>query len=122
MEGRRQGPPVSCALVCPPCFPIHAVAAHRKRRAGEEAADIHALRHTFGMHPGKNGLAPRAAQAAMHHSPPLDVAMDVYTDLVLLDVGRAAGSTHLRMLPHERPPRLRASALGLRSLCPAKCW
>ena len=38
--------------------------------AGEEAADIHALRHTFGMHLGKNGLARRTAQAAMRHAPP----------------------------------------------------
>ena len=41
--------------------------------------DIDALRHTFGMHLSKNGVAPRTAQAAMRHSS-LDLTMNVYTD------------------------------------------
>ena len=48
-------------------------------------ADIHALRHTFGTHLSKNGVAPRTAQAAMRHSK-LELTMNVYTDPELLDV------------------------------------
>ena len=50
--------------------------------------DIHALRHTFGTHLSKNGVAPRTAQAAMRHSS-LDLTMNVYTDPELLDVAGA---------------------------------
>ena len=37
--------------------------------------DIHALRHTFGTHLSKNGVAPRTGQAAMRHSS-LDLTMN----------------------------------------------
>ena len=47
--------------------------------------DIHALRHTFGTHLSKGGVAPRTAQAAMRHSD-IDMTMNVYTDPKLLDV------------------------------------
>jgi len=47
--------------------------------------DIHALRHTFGTHLSKAGVAPRTAQAAMRHSS-IDLTMNVYTDPKLLDV------------------------------------
>jgi integrase len=50
--------------------------------------DLHALRHTFGTHLSKNGVAPRTAQAAMRHSS-LDLTMNVYTDPQLLDVAGA---------------------------------
>ena len=50
--------------------------------------DIHALRHTFGTHLSKAGVAPRIAMAAMRHSS-LDLTMNIYTDPVLLDVGAA---------------------------------
>jgi integrase len=50
--------------------------------------DIHALRHTFGTHLSKNGVAPRTAQAAMRHSK-LELTMNVYTDPELLDVAGA---------------------------------
>lgn len=50
--------------------------------------DLHALRHTFGTHLSKNGVAPRTAQAAMRHSS-LDLTMNVYTDPELLDVAGA---------------------------------
>ena len=53
--------------------------------------DIHALRHTFGTHLSKNGVAPRTAQAAMRHSS-LDLTMNVYTDPTLLDVAGALAS------------------------------
>ncbi len=47
--------------------------------------DLHALRHTFGTHLSKAGVAPRTAQAAMRHSK-IDLTMNVYTDPKLLDV------------------------------------
>jgi len=47
--------------------------------------DIHALRHTFGTHLSKGGVAPRTAQAAMRHSD-INLTMNVYTDPRLLDV------------------------------------
>jgi len=50
--------------------------------------DIHALRHTFGTHLSKNGVAPRTAQAALRHSS-IDLTMNVYTDPELLDVAGA---------------------------------
>jgi len=53
--------------------------------------DIHALRHTFGTHLSKNGVAPRTAQAAMRHSK-LELTMNVYTDPELLDVAGAMGA------------------------------
>ena len=46
--------------------------------------DIHALRHTFGTHLSKAGVAPRMAQALMRHSD-IDLTMNVYTDPTLLD-------------------------------------
>jgi integrase len=50
--------------------------------------DIHALRHTFGTHLSKAGVAPRTAQAAMRHST-IDLTMNIYTDPRLLDVAGA---------------------------------
>jgi hypothetical protein len=50
--------------------------------------DLHALRHTFGTHLSKNGVAPRTAQAAMRHSSP-NLTMNAYTDPSLLDVAGA---------------------------------
>jgi len=47
--------------------------------------DVHALRHTFGTHLSKGGVAPRTAQAAMRHSD-IALTMNVYTDPKLLDV------------------------------------
>ena len=62
--------------------------------------DLHALRHTFGTHLSKNGVAPRTAQAAMRHSS-LDLTMNVYTDPELLDVAGAVEA--LPRLGTERP-------------------
>ena len=53
--------------------------------------DIHALRHTFGTHLSRAGVAPRTAQAAMRHSK-IDLTMNVYTDPKLLDVHGAIES------------------------------
>jgi len=53
--------------------------------------DIHAMRHTFGTHLSKSGVAPRIAQAAMRHSS-IDLTMNVYTDPRLLDIHGALDS------------------------------
>jgi len=53
--------------------------------------DLHTLRHTFGTHLSKHGVAPRTAQAAMRHSS-LDLTMNVYTDPSLLDVSGAVNA------------------------------
>ena len=53
--------------------------------------DIHALRHTFGNHLSATGTHPRTAMAAMRHSR-IDLAMNYYTDPVLLDVAGAMNS------------------------------
>jgi len=53
--------------------------------------DVHGLRHTFGTHLSKAGVAPRVAQAAMRHSS-IDLTMNVYTDPRLLDVHGALDS------------------------------
>ena len=65
-----------------------AAASIPKRDDRDRTVDIHALRHTFGTHLSKAGVAPRTAQAAMRHSS-LDLTMNVYTDPRLLDVGAA---------------------------------
>jgi integrase len=59
-----------------------------KKDEGGRVVDIHALRHTFGTHLSKAGVAPRVAMAAMRHSS-LDLTMNIYTDPVLLDLGAA---------------------------------
>ena len=50
--------------------------------------DVHALRHTFGSHLSRGGVAPRTAQAAMRHSA-IELTMQTYTDPRLLDVAGA---------------------------------
>jgi len=65
-----------------------AAAAIPKRDERGRTVDLHALRHTFGTHLSKNGVAPRTAQAAMRHSS-LDLTMNIYTDPSLLDVAGA---------------------------------
>ncbi|MCA9202653.1 MAG: site-specific integrase [Planctomycetales bacterium] len=62
-----------------------------KRDERGRTVDIHALRHTFGTHLSKAGVAPRTAQAAMRHST-IDLTMNVYTDPRLLDVHGALDS------------------------------
>jgi site-specific recombinase XerD len=42
-----------------------AAAGIPKRDDRGRTVDVHALRHTFGTHLSKNGVAPRTAQAAM---------------------------------------------------------
>ncbi|WP_145304505.1 tyrosine-type recombinase/integrase [Crateriforma conspicua] len=52
---------------------------------------VHALRHSFGTHLSRAGVAPRVAQAAMRHSK-LELTMTTYTDARLLDTAGAVES------------------------------
>lgn len=55
---------------------------------------VHALRHSFGTHLSRAGVAPRVAQAAMRHSD-IGLTMGVYTDARLLDTAEAVERLHL---------------------------
>ncbi len=55
---------------------------------------VHALRHSFGIHLSKAGVAPRVAQAAMRHSN-ISLTMGTYTDARLLDTAEAVERLHL---------------------------
>ncbi len=59
-----------------------------KRDDRGRTVDVHAMRHTFGTHLSKGGVAPRTAQAAMRHGS-LELTMNAYTDPRLLDVAGA---------------------------------
>jgi len=58
------------------------------------------MRHSFGTLLSKGGVAPRTAQAAMHHST-IDLTMNTYTDPKLLDVHGALDA--LPSLPLSTP-------------------
>ena len=49
---------------------------------------VHTLRHSFGTHLSRAGVAPRVAQAAMRHSD-IALTMNTYTDARLLDTAEA---------------------------------
>ncbi len=99
-ECRSRGEPMPMTL--PPHTPVFDVPAGllrildrdlrfagiEKRDARGCTVDIHALRHSFGTHLSRAGVAPRTAQAAMRHSK-IDLTMNVYTDPRLLDVASA---------------------------------
>jgi len=99
-KARREGQPLPMRLPAKtPLFTVPrdfikifdrdlAAAGIPKRDDRERTVDLHALRHTFGTHLSKAGVAPRTAQAAMRHSS-LELTMNVYTDPRLLDVGAA---------------------------------
>ncbi len=70
-----------------------------KRDDRGRTIDVHALRHTFGTHLSRGGVAPRTAQAAMRHST-IELTMNTYTDPRLLDVAGALEA--LPSLPLER--------------------
>jgi len=72
-----------------------------KRDDRGRTVDVHALRHTFGTHLSKGGVAPRTAQAAMRHSS-IDLTMNIYTDPRLLDVTGALAA--LPALPLDAKP------------------
>ncbi len=65
-----------------------AAASIPKHDERDRVVDLHALRHTFGTHLARAGVAPRVAMAAMRHSS-LELTMNVYTDPALLDVAGA---------------------------------
>lgn len=77
------------------------VAGIPKRNDRGRVLDIHALRHTFGTHLSKGGVAPRVAQAAMRHSTP-ELTMNTYTDPRLLDVAGALDALPA-LPPIDRP-------------------
>jgi len=80
-----------------------------KRDERGRTVDVHAMRHTFGTHLSKGGVALRTAQAAMRHSTPVLTA-NVYTDPKLLDVAKALDA--LPALPLDAEPqadRMRAT-------------
>jgi integrase len=99
-EARRKGAPLPVRLPADtPLFAVpgdfvkvlnHDIAAARIPKFDDRGrvVDVHALRHTFGTHLSRAGVAPRVAQAAMRHSS-LALTMNVYTDPRLLDVGAA---------------------------------
>jgi integrase len=71
--------------------------------------DVHALRHTFGTHLSKGGVAPRTAQAAMRHSR-IDLTMNVYTDPKLLDVHGALDALPTLPLDAANPQHVSTTA------------
>ena len=86
-----------------------ATAGIPKRDDRDRTVDVHALRHTFGTHLSKGGVAPRTAQAAMRHSK-IDLTMNVYTDPRLLDVHGALDA--LPTLPLDGRSQQRQLATG----------
>ncbi len=65
-----------------------AVAGISKQDAQGRYVDVHALRHSYGSHLGKAGVAPRTAQAAMRHSDP-KLTANIYQDPRILDLAGA---------------------------------
>jgi len=79
-----------------------AAAGIPKRDERGRTVDVHAMRHTFGTHLSRGGVALRTAQAAMRHSTPTLTA-NVYTDPKLLDVAGALDA--LPALPLDVQPQ-----------------
>jgi len=75
------------------------------------SVDVHALRHSFGTHLSKGGVAPRVAQAAMRHSS-IDLTMNLYTDPKLLDVAGALDALPALPLNSEGHKTERQKATG----------
>lgn len=85
------------------------VAGIPKRDDRGRVLDLHALRHTFGTHLSKGGVAPRIAQAAMRHST-LELTMNTYTDPRLLDVaGALSALPDLPLDDGSKPDRMKAT-------------
>ncbi len=78
-----------------------------KKDADGCVVHVHALRHSFGTHLSKAGVAPRVAQAAMRHSN-ISLTMGTYTDARLLDTAEAV----------EALPSLPLPALQQRTVAP----
>ena len=80
------------------------------KKLDDRVVHIHALRHSFGTHLSKAGVAPRVAQAAMRHSN-ISLTMGTYTDARLLDTAQAVES--LPSLPiQELRPNSEADSLA----------
>jgi len=74
--------------------------------------DVHALRHTFGTHLSKGGVAPRTAQAAMRHSD-IRLTMNTYTDPKLLDVhGAMEALPDLPLIPTSSEAQQATGTVG----------
>lgn len=82
-----------------------------KRDDRGRTVDVHAMRHTFGTHLSKGGVAPRTAQAAMRRSS-LDLTMNTYTDPRLLDVAGAMDALPSMPLNPGGDQRTRTSMTG----------
>jgi len=129
-EARQAGTPIPARL--PPDTPLFTVPVELVqilnrdlRLAGipkcderGRTLDVHALRHTFGTHLSKGGVAPRVAQAAMRHST-LDLTMNVYTDPKLLDVGGALDALPALPLQGEQAEGEAVRATGTDASPPA---
>ena len=83
-----------------------------KRDERGRSIDIHALRHTFGTHLSKGGVAPRTAQAAMRHGD-IALTMQVYTDPKLLDVRAALDALPRLPLALKQTPSGKDSASAI---------
>jgi integrase len=87
-----------------------AAAGIPKRDDRGHTVDVHALRHTFGTRLSVHEVSPRIAQAAMRHST-IDMTMNTYTDLRLLDVAGAVN--RVPDIPLDSPPNAdRQTATG----------
>jgi site-specific recombinase XerC len=73
-----------------------------KRDDRGRTVDVHALRHTFGTHLSRGGVAPRTAQQALRHGS-IELTMQTYTDPKLLDVAGALDA--LPSMPLDDSPR-----------------
>ncbi len=74
-----------------------------KKDADGCVVHVHALRHSFGTHLSKAGVAPRVAQAAMRHSN-IALTMGTYTDARLLDTAQAVESLPMMRTLAPKPP------------------
>ncbi len=129
-EARRRGEPIPARL--PADTPVFYVptglvrilnrdlrlAGIPKRDERGRTVDVHAMRHTFGTHLSKGGVAPRTAQAAMRHSS-IDLTMNIYTDPKLLDVHGALDVLPELPLGGDQQERQRATGTtGVSALAP----
>ncbi len=81
-----------------------------KKDADGCVVQVHALRHSFGTHLSKAGVAPRVAQAAMRHTN-ISLTMGTYTDARLLDTSEATEA-----LPIFRNQPARSATLKSRTI------
>ncbi len=68
------------------------------RDAEGKYLDVHSIRHSTATFLAVAGVAPRVAQAAMRHKN-IDLTMNTYVDMALLDVGKALATLPISDLP-----------------------